>query len=226
MHPEIRRNAPGNCPICGMALEPLEPSLEEGPNPELVDMTRRLWICAVLTIPLLVLTMGAELTGWEPLPMRLSVWLQLAIATPVVLWGAAPFFERGWQSLRNRSLNMFTLISIGVGAAWLYSLVATLAPGLFPDAARTMGGMVPVYFEAAAVITTLVRLGQGPDLLGHHGAGRLGQRPGIRGGRGGRDVVAAAGEQGDAGTEGKGQETGTSLRWHAHLRTRAGQRSS
>ena len=154
MHPEIRRNAPGNCPICGMALEPLEPSLEEGPNPELVDMTRRLWICAVLTIPLLVLTMGAELTGWEPLPMRLSVWLQLAIATPVVLWGAAPFFERGWQS------------------AWLYSLVATLAPGLFPDAARTMGGMVPVYFEAAAVITTLVLLGQVLELRARSATGR------------------------------------------------------
>ena len=172
MHPQIRRDAPGSCPICGMALEPLQPSLEEAPNPELVDMTRRMWICAALSVPLLALTMGAELTGWEPLPMRFSTWLQLAIGTPVVLWGAAPFFRRGWTSITNRSLNMFTLIAIGVGAAYLYSVVATLAPGLFPPAARTMGGAVPVYFEAAAVITTLVMLGQVLELRARSATGR------------------------------------------------------
>ena len=172
MHPEIRRDAPGSCPICGMALEPLQPSLEERPNPELVDMTRRMWVCAALSAPLLALAMGAELTGWEPLPMRLSAWVQLALGTPVVLWGAAPFFARGWASVRNRSLNMFTLISLGVGAAWLYSLVATLAPGLFPAASRTMGGAGPVYFVAAAVITTLVLLGQVLELRARSATGR------------------------------------------------------
>ncbi len=172
MHPEIRRDGPGDCPICGMALEPLVPTLDDAPNPELADMTRRFAVCAVLSVPLLVLTMGAELTGWEPLPMRASVWLQLALASVVVLWGAAPFFRRGWASLANRSLNMFTLIAIGVGAAYLFSLVATLAPGLFPPAARTMGGMVPVYFEAAAVITTLVLLGQVLELRARSATGR------------------------------------------------------
>lgn len=172
MHPQIRRNAPGNCPICGMALEPLEPALEEGANPELRSMTLRFWVCAVLSVPLLALTMGVELTGWELLAMRLSTWLQLGIATPVILWGAAPLFQRGWVSVRNRSLNMFTLISIGVGAAYLYSVVATLAPGIFPAAARTMGGTVPVYFEAAAVITTLVLLGQVLELRARSATGR------------------------------------------------------
>lgn len=172
MHPQIRRNAPGNCPICGMALEPLEPALEEGANPELRSMTLRFWVCAVLSVPLLALTMGVELTGWEMLAMRLSTWLQLGIATPVILWGAAPLFQRGWVSVRNRSLNMFTLISIGVGAAYLYSVVATLAPGIFPAAARTMGGTVPVYFEAAAVITTLVLLGQVLELRARSATGR------------------------------------------------------
>jgi Cu+-exporting ATPase len=172
MHPQIRRDAPGACPICGMALEPLQPSLDERPNPELVDMTRRFWICAVLSLPLLVLTMGAELTGWEPVPMRASGWIQLVLGSVVVLWGAAPFFQRGWASLRTRSLNMFTLIAIGVGAAYLYSLVAVLAPDLFPPAARTMGGMVPVYFEAAAVITTLVLLGQVLELRARSATGR------------------------------------------------------
>jgi P-type Cu+ transporter len=172
MHPQIRRNAPGNCPICGMALEPLEPSLEEGANPELRDMTRRFWIGAVLSLPLVLLAMAPELTGWEPLPMRVSVWVQLALGSIVVLWGAAPFFQRGWASLCNRSLNMFTLISIGVGAAYLFSLVATVAPGVFPRAARTMGGTVPVYFEAAAVITTLVLLGQVLELRARSATGR------------------------------------------------------
>ncbi|MDB5670584.1 MAG: haloacid dehalogenase, partial [Alphaproteobacteria bacterium] len=160
MHPEIRRSGPGACPICGMALEPLEPSLDEGPNPELIDMSRRLWISAALSFPLLALTMGSDLLGWHVLPMRVSIWVQLALAAPVVLWGAAPFFARGWASLRTRNLNMFTLISLGVGVAFLYSLVATFAPGLFPASFRTMGGLVPVYYESAALITALVLLGQ------------------------------------------------------------------
>jgi Cu+-exporting ATPase len=172
MHPEIRRDGPGDCPICGMALEPDAPSLEETPNPELADMTRRFWVCAALSAPLLVLAMGPELAGWEPLPMGISVWVQFALASGVVLWGAAPFFRRGWASLRNRTLNMFTLISIGVGAAYLFSVAATLAPGLFPAGARTMGGMVPVYFEAAAVITTLVLLGQVLELRARSATGR------------------------------------------------------
>jgi P-type Cu+ transporter len=171
MHPQIRRNAPGNCPICGMALEPLEPALAEGANPELPSMTLRFWVCAVPSVPLLALTMGVELTGW-PLPIRLSTWLQLAFGSVVVRWGAAPFFQRGWASLRNRSLKMFTLISIGVGAAYLYSVVATVASGIFPPAARTMDGTVPVYFEAAAVITTLVLLGQLLELRARSATGR------------------------------------------------------
>ena len=160
MHPEIRRNGPGSCPICGMALEPLEPTAEEGPNPELIDMTRRLWVSVALTVPLVVLTMGVELFRWDLVPMQVSSWLQLALATPVVLWGGWPFFDRFWASLKTRNLNMFTLIGLGVGAAFGYSLVATFAPQLFPASLRTMGGHVPVYFEAAAVITTLVLLGQ------------------------------------------------------------------
>ncbi|WP_309753481.1 heavy metal translocating P-type ATPase [Novosphingobium sp.] len=172
MHPQIRRGGPGTCPICGMALEPLQPSLDEGPNPELIAMTRRFRVCAALSVPLLILTMGAELTGWHPLPMALSIWVQFAIATPLVVWGAWPFFERGWASLKTRNLNMFTLISLGVGAAYLFSLVATFAPGIFPLAARTMGGMVPVYYEAAAVITALVLLGQVLELQARSATGR------------------------------------------------------
>ena len=160
MHPQIRQVGPGTCPICGMALEPLEPSLEEGPNPELIDMGRRFWVSAVLTIPLLILTMGADVFGWHILSARASTWVQLALASPVVLWGGWPFFERFWASLKTRNLNMFTLIGLGVGVAFGYSLVATLAPQIFPESLRTMGGAVPVYFEAAAVITTLVLLGQ------------------------------------------------------------------
>ncbi len=160
MHPEIRRDGPGSCPICGMALEPLEPSFEEGPNLELIDFTRRLWVSAVLAVPLVILTMGAELFGWTLLPMHTSMWVQLALATPVVLWAARPFFERGWESLRTRKLNMFTLISIGIGIAYAYSVVATIAPAIFPQSLRTMGGAVPVYFEVAAVITALIFVGQ------------------------------------------------------------------
>lgn len=160
MHPEIRRDVPDSCPICGMALEPLEPSLEEGPNLELIDFTRRLWISAILAVPLVILAMGAELFGWDLLPMRTSMWVQLALATPVVLWAAKPFFERGWESIKTRKFNMFTLIGIGIGVAYAYSMVATVAPGLFPQSLRTMGGMVPVYFEVAAVITALIFVGQ------------------------------------------------------------------
>ena len=172
MHPEIRSDAPGNCPICGMALEPLEPSLDEGPHPELVDMTRRFWVCTILSLPLVALAMGGELFGWHPLPMRTSVWVQLAFASPVVLWGGKPFFERGWASVLARKLNMFSLIALGVGVAYFYSLVAAAAPGLFPPAFRTMGGEVPVYFEAAGIIVTLVLLGQVLELRARAATGR------------------------------------------------------
>ncbi len=171
MHPEIRREGPGSCPICGMALEPLEPSLEEGPNPELVDMSRRLWVGAIFSIPLLLLAMGPDLTGWHPLPPRTSTWVQLALATPVVLWAGWPFFERFWASLKTRLPNMFTLIGLGVGAAYGFSIVATIAPQIFPSSLRTMNGLVPVYFEAAAVITTLVLLGQVLELRARSATG-------------------------------------------------------
>ncbi|HUF82155.1 MAG TPA: HAD-IC family P-type ATPase, partial [Burkholderiales bacterium] len=152
MHPEIVRDAPGACPKCGMALEPMTATVEEE-NPELVDMTRRFWAGTALAVPLLALAMG----GFFP---ALGHWLQLALATPVVLWAGWPFFERGWKSIVNRSLNMFTLIAIGVGAAYAYSVVATVAPGLFPDAFRDPSGAVGVYFEVSAVIIVLVLLGQ------------------------------------------------------------------
>ena len=172
MHLQIRQNEPGTCPICGMALEPLEPTLEEGPNLELIDMTRRFWVSAVFSIPLVVLVVLTELMGWEVMSMRTSQWIQLVLATPVVLWGGWPFFERFVQSLRTRNLNMFTLIGLGVGVAFGYSLVATLAPQIFPPALRTMGGLVPVYFEAAAVITTLVLLGQVLELRARSATGK------------------------------------------------------
>jgi Cu+-exporting ATPase len=172
MHPEVRRDRPGTCPICGMALEPLEPSLEEGPNPELIDMTRRFWAGVVLSIPLVILAMGSDLFGWAILPMRVSVWVQLALASPVVLWSGWPFFERFWASLKNRNLNMFTLIGLGVGVAYGYSLIATVAPGIFPAALKTMGGLVPVYFETSAVITTLVLLGQVLELRARSATGK------------------------------------------------------
>ncbi|MBV8793315.1 MAG: heavy metal translocating P-type ATPase [Hyphomicrobiales bacterium] len=161
MHPQIRQDHPGNCPICGMTLEPEVAAEEAGPNAELIDMTRRLWVAVALSVPVFVLAMGAHLTDLHALlPEALSNWIQLALATPVVLWAGWPFFERGWASVRNRSLNMFTLIAMGIGVAWAYSVVATVAPGLFPPEFRAMGGAVAVYFEAAAVITTLVLLGQ------------------------------------------------------------------
>src|SRR5262249_999601 len=162
MHPEIRRASPGACPICGMALEPVEVTGESGPNPELADMSRRFWIGAASTIPVVILEMGSHFPGLalhQFIAPHLSVWLQFLLATPVVLWAGWPFFERGWASVLNRSLNMFTLIALGVCAAFLYSLAATFAPGLFPDSLR-QDGVIPVYYEAAAVITVLVLLGQ------------------------------------------------------------------
>ena len=161
MHPEIRQQGPGACPICGMALEPEIASAESGPNPELIDMTRRFWIGLVLSVPVLALEMGGHLTQLHMLlGKNLSNWVQFALATPVVLWAGWPFFVRGWQSLLTRNLNMFTLIAMGVGVAWIYSVVAVLMPGLFPAAFRDAEGAVAVYFEAAAVIMVLVLLGQ------------------------------------------------------------------
>nr|WP_246777275.1 heavy metal translocating P-type ATPase [Microvirga sp. VF16] len=161
MHPEIRQVGPGSCPICGMGLEPVLVTAEAGPNPELVDMRRRFWIGTALTVPVVILSMGGELTGLtHVIGQHASNWLQLLLATPVVLWAGWPFFERGWHSLTARSLNMFTLIALGVGAAWAYSTVATVAPGLFPATLRGPDGAIPAYFEAAAVITVLVLLGQ------------------------------------------------------------------
>jgi Cu+-exporting ATPase len=161
MHPEVRQVGPGSCPICGMALEPELVTAEAAPNPELIDMSRRFWVGLFLTVPLFALEMGGHLFGLDRLMApQASNWLQLALATPVVLWAGAPFFTRGWASLKSRNLNMFTLIALGVGTAFLYSVVAVLAPGAFPEAIRQEHGAVPVYFEAAAVITVLVLLGQ------------------------------------------------------------------
>ena len=149
---------PGACPICGMALEPRTVTASAA-NPELASMTRRLWIGAVLTLPLLAIMVSDFLPG-HPLQGQLLGWIEFALATPVVLWGGWPFFERGWASIVHRSLNMFTLISMGTGAAYLYSLVAVVAPGLFPASFRDASGNLGLYFEAAAVITVLVLLGQ------------------------------------------------------------------
>ena len=161
MHPEIRQVGPGSCPICGMALEPATVTADSGPNPELADMSRRFWIGLVLAVPVFILEMGGHLPGLMGLvSSHTSHWIQFALATPVVLWAGWPFFQRGWTSLVTRHLNMFTLIAMGVGVAWTYSVAAVFAPGVFPPAFRDMSGAVPVYFEAAAVITVLVLLGQ------------------------------------------------------------------
>ncbi|OJU20630.1 MAG: copper-translocating P-type ATPase [Sphingomonas sp. 66-10] len=162
MHPEIRQDHPGNCPICGMTLEPVMVTAEAGPSPELTDMTRRFWFGLVLALPVLALEMGGHVFPQlhHIVPMWVSIWIQLVLATPVVLWAGWPFFERGWQSLRVRSLNMFTLIAMGTGIAWAYSMVAAVAPGVFPPAFRAADGTVAIYFEAASVITVLVLLGQ------------------------------------------------------------------
>jgi heavy metal translocating P-type ATPase len=161
MHPEIRQPGPGSCPICGMALEPVTVTADSGPSAELADMTRRFWVALALSIPVLILGMGSNLVPaiGEVISAKASTWVQLALATPAVLWAGWPFFVRGWTSVRTMKLNMFTLIAMGTGVAWVFSVVATVAPGIFPDAFRR-DGVVDVYFEAAAVITTLVLLGQ------------------------------------------------------------------
>jgi Cu+-exporting ATPase len=172
MHPEIRQVGPGSCPICGMALEPAEISLDDGPNEELLDMTRRLWIGGALAIPLVALDMGGHLFDLHGLlPHGVMPWLMLALATPVVLWAGSPFFVRGWQSVRTGHLNMFTLIALGTGVAWAYSVVATIAPGLFPAGLRGADGSVPVYFEPAAVIVVLVLVGQVLELRARDATG-------------------------------------------------------
>ncbi|HET7020792.1 MAG TPA: copper-translocating P-type ATPase [Xanthobacteraceae bacterium] len=161
MHLQIRQVGPGVCPICGMALEPELPAAGVAPNPEIADMTRRFWVALVLAVPVLALEMGGHLTNLHALlGQNWSNWLQFVLATPVVLWAGWPFFVRGWQSLLTRNLNMFTLIAMGIGVAWLYSVIAILLPGIFPPAFRSPDGAVAVYFEAAAVITVLVLLGQ------------------------------------------------------------------
>jgi Cu+-exporting ATPase len=163
MHPQIRHDGPGSCPICGMALEPLMITAEAPPNEELIDMSRRFWVGLIFTLPVFVLEMGAHIPMLhldQLIPPNVSMWIQFALSSPVVLWSGWPFFKRGWASLVSRNLNMFTLISLGSGTAYIYSLVATFAPGIFPPSFRTMGGTVAVYYEAAAVITVLVLLGQ------------------------------------------------------------------
>jgi Cu+-exporting ATPase len=160
MHPQIRRQGAGSCPICGMALEPLVITAEASPNPELTDMSRRFWSALTLALPVFVLEMSSHLAGMPLVPAPISIWIQCALSTPVVLWAGWPFFQRAWDSLVSRNLNMFTLIALGTGTAYLYSVVATLSPTLFPAAFRGKRGTVPVYFEAAAVITVLVLLGQ------------------------------------------------------------------
>ncbi|RKZ71407.1 MAG: copper-transporting ATPase, partial [Gammaproteobacteria bacterium] len=162
MHPEIIRDEPGDCPKCGMALEPMMVDVEEE-NIELIDMTRRFWISVILALPVFISAMGSDL--WpeifnEIIQPRTRQWLELVFATPVVLWGAWPFFVKGWASIVSRHFNMFTLISLGVGVAWTYSMVATLFPQMFPTSVQNEMGVIPVYFEAAAVITALVLLGQ------------------------------------------------------------------
>ncbi|HEY0859181.1 MAG TPA: copper-translocating P-type ATPase [Albitalea sp.] len=161
MHPQVRQIGPGSCPICGMALEPLVATADAGESPELRDMSRRFWIGLVLSLPVVALEMGAHISGLSHLiGAQASNWVQLLLGTPVVLWAGWPFFVRAWASLVHRSLNMFSLIALGTGAAWLYSVVGTVAPQLFPAAFRGPQGAVPIYFEAAAVITVLVLLGQ------------------------------------------------------------------
>jgi len=163
MHSQIRQVGPGSCPICGMTLEPVKATAEVGENHELTDMTRRFWIGLVLTLPVFVLEMGGHIPALglhDFVPPRISIWIQFALSTPVVLWAGWPFFERAWASVVHRSLNMFSLIALGTGAAYLYSLFATFVPDMFPAGFHGMGGTVAVYFEAAAVITVLVLLGQ------------------------------------------------------------------
>ena len=163
MHPQIRQEGPGNCPICGMTLEPVKATAEAGENRELTDMTWRFWVGLALALPVFVLEMGSHIPALglhDLVPPQISAWIQFALSTPVVLWAGFPFFERAWASVVHRSLNMFSLIALGTGAAYLYSLFATFAPDMFPAGFHGMGGAVAVYFEAAAVITVLVLLGE------------------------------------------------------------------
>lgn len=172
MHPEVVRDGPGSCPICGMALEPMTPSADAGPNPELKDMSRRFWAGLVLSLPVVALEMGGHFTGLHQwLGQATGNWLQFVLATPVVLWAGWPFFERAFISLRTMKLNMFTLIAMGTGVAWLYSVIATLSPDIFPPAFRSVDGSVAVYFEAASVITVLVLLGQVLELRARENTG-------------------------------------------------------
>ncbi len=199
MHQEIRQVGPGSCPICGMALEPAEASLEDGPNQELLDMTRRLWIGALLAVPIMAVDMGGHMLGIDALlPPGSKNWLLLALATPVVLWAGWPFFVRGAQSVARRSLNMFTLIALGTGVAFLYSVVATAAPGLFPRALLGADGLMPVYFEPAAIIVVLVLVGQVLELRARDATGGaikallgLAPRTAMRVGADGRDSEVA-----------------------------------
>ena len=224
MHPEIVRPGPGHCPICGMALEPRTVTAQEEDNPELRDMTRRFWISVALTAPLLVVAMGDMLPGMPVqrlLPAAGSPGSNCFWRRPVVLWGGAPFFQRGWASLVNRSTNMFTLIAMGTGVAYLYSLVATVFPQIFPASFREMGGRPAVYFEAAAAITTLVLLGQVLELRARSRTGaairalldlspktarvlRDGPRGGCSAGAGdaGRPVAGASGRESSGGWHG------------------------
>jgi Cu+-exporting ATPase len=163
MHPDVEREAPGDCPICGMALEPLTPRTDDSETAELIDMRRRFWISAAFSIPLVVITMAGMFSGrpqGSGVFLPAMGWIELLLATPVVLWAGRPFFVRGWQSVVNKSPNMFTLIGLGVAAAYLYSIVAQVFPQIFPQSFRSQSGEVAVYFEAAAVIVTLVLLGQ------------------------------------------------------------------
>lgn len=174
MHPEIRRTEPGSCPICGMGLEPLQPTAEARVNPELRDMTRRFWVGVALALPMVILEMGGDVRALnfdQYVRPVASLWIELALCTPVVLWGGWPLLARGWASVRHRSLNMFTLISLGVSVAYLYSLAVMFAPGAFPATLRGAGGLIPVYFESAAVITVLVLLGQVLELRAREATG-------------------------------------------------------
>ncbi|HEX9524737.1 MAG TPA: heavy metal-binding domain-containing protein, partial [Reyranella sp.] len=199
MHPEIRQVGPGSCPICGMALEPAEATLEERPNEELLDMTRRLWVGAALAVPVMAVDMGGHFLGIDALlPPGMKDWVLLVLATPVVLWAGWPFFVRGAQSVARRSLNMFTLISLGTGVAWLYSVVATVAPGLFPAALRGADGLMPVYFEPASIIVVLVLVGQVLELSARDATGGaikallgLAPRTAMRVGADGKDAAVA-----------------------------------
>ena len=172
MHPEIRQDGPGACPICGMALEPAVPTGEETANPELADFTRRLIVAAILCVPLLFISMIAEMLDLQPVPPKLAPWVQLILCAPIVFWCGLPFFERGWTSIRTGHLNMFTLIATGVGAAFVYSLIATVAPSFLPMGLHMHGGMVPVYYEAAGVVVTFVLLGQLLELRARAATGR------------------------------------------------------